>query len=284
MRKEELEKVIENGESVWNYLEEKQIIDLKQGDCLELMKSIPDKSIDMILCDLPYGCGKTYNKWDKLLPIPLLWEEYNRIIKDNGIIALFGQEPFTSILILSNLDNYRYSWIWEKENATGFLNANYKPLQKTEDIIIFSKYTCGSASKHKIRYNPQGVVEVNIQKYNNPKSTWRKNKGYKVGGNKLNSNLPYTQKFTNYPINILKFSRESKPVHPTQKPVELLEYLIKTYTNENQTVLDNCMGSGSTGVACVNTNRNFIGIELDENYFNIAKTRIYECVRLFKQE
>ena len=250
------------------------MIDLRCGDCLELMKDISDKSIDMILCDLPYGCGKTYNKWDKLIPINELWNEYNRIIKEDGIICLFSQEPFTSQLILSNLKKYRYKWIWKKESPLGFLNANYKPLGITEEICIFSNYTVGSASKNKIRYNPQGIIEINKEKRNNPNSTWRKNKGYSVGGNKLNSNEPFVQKYTNYPIEIISFARDREKLHPTQKPVALLEYLIKTYTNENETVLDNCMGSGSTGVACVNTNRNFIGVELDDKYFEIAKKRI----------
>ena len=252
------------------------MIDLRCGDCLEVMKDIPDKSIDMILCDLPYGCGKTYNKWDKLIPVDKLWNEYNRIIKENSIVCLFSQEPFTSQLILSNLKKYRYKWIWKKESPLGFLNANYKPLGITEEICVFSNYTVGSASKNKIRYNPQGVIEVNKQKRNNPKSTWRKNKGYSVGGNKLNSNEPFVQKYTNYPVEIITFARDKEKLHPTQKPVALLEYLIKTYTNEGETVLDNCMGSGSTGVACMNTNRNFIGIELDEKYFEIARKRIEE--------
>ena len=247
-------------------------IKLYNGDCLELMKDIPDKSIDMILCDLPYGT--TALSWDSIIPFEPLWEQYERIIKDNGIIALFGVEPFTSLLITSNLSMYRYSWIWKKETATGHLNANYKPLNITEDICIFSKGTVGSLSKNPIKYYPLGLKEVNKQKKNNPNSTWRKNKGYNTSNNKLNSDKPFIQKYTGYPNNILEFKRDKEKLHPTQKPVALLEYLIKTYTNEGDIVLDNTMGSGSTGVACVNTKRNFIGMELDETYFNIAKERI----------
>jgi site-specific DNA-methyltransferase (adenine-specific) len=169
---------------------------------------------------------------------------------------------------------YRYSWIWKKDTATGHLNANYKPMRITEDIAIFSKGTVGSASKNPITYYPQGVTIVNKIKKNNPKSTWRKNKGYKSMNNILNSDKEFVQKYSGYPNNILEFPRDKNAVHPTQKPVALLEYLIKTYTNEDDLVLDNCMGSGSTGVACLNTNRNFIGMELNENYFNIAKERI----------
>lgn len=244
---------------------------LKKGDCLEIMDSIPAKSVDMILCDLPYGT--TCLKWDSVLDSEKLWKHYERIIKDNGAIVLFSAQPFTSALIMSNTKLYRYSWVWDKCGATGFLNANYAPLKATEDINVFSKGTVGSLSKNPIRYYPQGVTEINQKKRNNPKSKWRENKGY-GGHNVLNSDKEYTQKYTGYPTNILCFKREAKPVHPTQKPVELLSYLIKTYTKEGETVLDNCMGSGSTGVACASTGRNFIGIEKEEKYFNIALRRI----------
>ena len=245
---------------------------LIQGNCLEVMKKIHDKSIDMILVDPPYGV--TCLKWDEVIDFNELWKEYERIIKDNGIIAIFGIQPFTSMLIASNLRLYRYSWVWQKDTATGHLNANYKPMQITEDINIFSKGTVGSLSKNPITYHPQGITSVNKVKRNNPNSTWRKNKGYSSMNNVLNSDKEFVQKYTGYPSNILVFPRDKNAVHPTQKPVALLEYLIKTYTSEGATVLDNCMGSGSTGVACKNTNRDFIGIELDEKYFNIAKERI----------
>lgn len=245
---------------------------LLNGDCLELMKEIPDKSIDLILVDPPYGT--TCLKWDNVIDFKKMWQHYERIIKDNGIIAMFGIQPFTSMLITSNLNLYRYSWVWQKDTATGHLNANYKPMQITEDISIFSKGTVGSLSKNPITYYPQGVTVINKTKKNNPNSTWRKNKGYDSMNNVLNSDKEFVQKYTGYPNNILEFARDKNAVHPTQKPVALLEYLIKTYTNEGELVLDNCMGSGSTGVAAINTNRSFIGMELNEKYFNIAKERI----------
>lgn len=255
---------------------------LFNGDCLEIMKDIPDKSIDMILCDLPYGTlmggfrgGKA--KWDNNIDLNILFNNYKRIIKSDGVICLFGVQPFTSDLIYYGKDIYRYSWIWKKESATGFLNANYKPLSITEDISVFSFGTVGSLSKNPMRYNPQGVIAVNKKKKNNPNSKFRENVGHTSKNNKLNSDTEYIQKYTNYPNTILEFPRDKEHLHPTQKPVALCEYLIKTYTNENEMVLDNCMGSGSTGVACINTNRNFIGIELDKKYFDIAKQRIEEC-------
>lgn len=234
---------------------------LLQGDCLELMKDIPNKSIDMILCDLPYGATRC--KWDNVIPFKSLWEHYNRIIKDNAAIVLFGSEPFASKLRMSNIQNYKYDWIWEKDKPSNFAMAHKQPLRYTENIIIFYKKFP--------TYNPQ---------------MWIGNKNHSVGKgirNKSNEiNCPssvsvyYNNKDSNlkYPKNILKFNRETKPIHPTQKPVALLEYLIRTYTNENEIILDNCMGSGSTGVACLNTNRNFIGMELNEEYFKIAKERI----------
>lgn len=245
------------------------------ADCLEAMENIPKESVDLILCDLPYSCGKTAHKWDKEIDLTRLWEQYKRVLKSDGIICLFGNEPFTSKLIQSNVNMFRYKMIWQKESPTGFLNCNYKPLSQFEDIVIFSNGTIGSRSKLPIRYYPQGLVEVEQVKHNNPNSTWRINKGY-GGNNKLNSNSEYIQHYTNYPTDILKFARDKNAVHPTQKPVALLEYLIKTYTKEGEMILDNCMGSGSTGVACKNTKRKFIGIEIDEKYYKIAKERINE--------
>ena len=231
------------------------MIDLRQGDCLELMKDIPDGSIDMILCDLPYGT--TSCKWDVVIPFDKLWEQYNRIIKDNGAIVLFGKQPFTSKLIISNIKNFKYVLVWVKDNHDNPLMAKKRFLNITEDICVFYKKQC--------KYNPQGVIEINkMTKQGRGESLSQKNE----------RKSEYLQTYTNYPKNILKFKRDLPNVHPTEKPVALLEYLIKTYTNENETVLDNCMGSGSTGVASINTNRNFIGIELDEKYFNIAKERI----------
>jgi site-specific DNA-methyltransferase (adenine-specific) len=232
------------------------MIDLRQGDCLDVMKTLPDKSVDMILCDLPYGTTK--NKWDSIIPLDKLWEQYNRIIKDNGAIALFGSQPFTTNLNFSNIKNYRYEWVWLKNNSTGFQLANKRPLKKHELISVFYK--------KQPTYKPQGL-----------KPYGKINKRGSMGENwdEMRSN-EYIQQWTNYPTQILEFGYDKEKLHPTQKPVELLEYLIKTYTNEDDLVLDNCMGSGSTGVACVNTNRNFIGIELDKEYFEIAKERINE--------
>lgn len=240
------------------------------------MEKIPDKSIDMVLCDLPYGT--TANKWDNIIDFNKLWQCYERIIKDDGIIVLFSTQPFTSLLITSNMEMFRYSWVWKKDGANGFLNANYAPLKISEDICVFSKATVGSLSKNKIRYNPQGIVKVDRQKINNVNSGYRESQGYESKNNLLNSGKEYVQKYTNYPTNILEFKRDLDNIHPTQKPVKLLEYLIKTYTEKGQTVLDNCMGSGSTGVACINTERKFIGIEIESRYFDIAKQRIEKAV------
>ena len=231
---------------------------LIQGDCLEVMKTIPDKSIDMILCDLPYGT--TACKWDSVIPFELLWEQYNRIIKDNCAIVLFGSEPFSSKLRMSNLKMYKYDWIWDKVKPSGFQIAKYRPMQRIENIMVFCK--------KQLNYYPLMEKREKI----------KKSKVYsKSESNPLkysdNKERVYSEK---YPQSILVFSNavQKGKLHPTQKPVALLEYLIKTYTNEGELVLDNCMGSGSTGVACKNTNRDFIGIELDEKYFNIAKERI----------
>ena len=234
-------------------------IDLYNGDCLELMKQILDKSVDMILCDLPYGT--TACKWDTVIPFEPLWEHYNRVIKDNGAICLFGSEPFSSKLRISNLRMYKYDWIWKKTKAQGFLNSKKMPLKDYENICVFYKRLPV--------YNPQGIIYGNFQ--NDRKSKYVK--GEDIYGKEKEFGISH---MSNFPKQIIEFSNPSGKgqLHPTQKPVELLEYLIKTYTNENELVLDNCMGSGSTGVACKNLNRNFIGIELDENYFNIAKERI----------
>lgn len=230
------------------------------GDCLEIMPHIPSNSIDMILCDLPYGT--TACKWDNVIPFEPLWEQYHRIIKDNGAIVLFGAEPFSSKLRISNMKNYKYDWIWEKSKATNFLNAKKQPLRAYENICIFYD--------KQPTYNPQmsegGSYNKGIRKQQTKDDVYGEFNQVEVKSDGLR-----------YPRNVIYFKTaesEGETHHKTQKPVALLEYLIKTYTNENYTVLDNCMGSGSTGVACVHTNRNFIGIELDEGYFNIAKERI----------
>lgn len=248
------------------------MIDIRQGDCLELMKEIPDMSIDMILCDLPYGTTK--NKWDSVLPFDKMWEQYDRIIKENGCIALFADGMFMSDLMQSNKKLWRYNLVWDKELISGFLNANRMPLRSHEEICIFYKKLP--------TYNPQ-FTEGEPLHGMGTKFSQEKNKNNNYGNfdSCNNPSAKRTGDTKKYPKSIVKFPRPASCVmiHPTQKPVELLEWLIKTYTNENDLVLDNCMGSGSTGVACVNTNRNFIGYELDEHYFQIAKERLenHEC-------
>lgn len=232
-------------------------IQLYHGDCLEVMKNIPDKSVDMILCDLPYGL--TAPKWDETLDFNLLWQQYKRIIKNNGVAVLFASQPFTTKLISSNEKEFRYCWYWMKNQGTNFFHAKRMPIRKVEEICVF----------YKGKYNPQitdGHEPTRPAKgCSNGKAYHGENKRNYEGGNT-----------TRFPTNILEFKcvDNYSRIHSSQKPVDLLEYLIKTYTNENEIVLDNCMGSGSTGVACVNTNRKFIGIELDEVYFEIAKERI----------
>jgi site-specific DNA-methyltransferase (adenine-specific) len=232
---------------------------LTLGDCLEVMKGIDDKSIDMICCDLPYGT--THNHWDSIIPLDLLWEQYNRIIKDNGAIVLNGQSLFSAKLIVSNEKYYRYTIIWEKTKAGGFLNAKRMPMQAHEDILIFYK-------KLPI-YNPQmidGKPYIKKAVTNGDGNNY--GKFNRIGEININNG-------TRYPRSVIKFSNDNHgSLHPTQKPVELLEYLIKTYTNENDMVMDSCIGSGTTAIACINTNRNYIGIEKDEKYYHIAKERI----------
>lgn len=238
------------------------------GDCLEILPRIPDRSIDFICCDLPYGILAC--KWDSQIPLQPLWEQYERVIRDDGAIALFATQPFTTTLIASRIDLYRYSWVWIKEKGSNFQLANIQPLKRTEDICIFSKAKAANGAKPPMRYFPQ-LEERDIPlKYGG---------GRHVGGELLHKhsmkelNKTYT---TRHPTNILCFTKNygQENYHPTQKPTDLLKYLIKTYTQEGETILDNCMGSGSTGVACVETNRNFIGIEQDRRYVEIAQRRI----------
>ena len=241
---------------------------LYQGDCLKLMKNIEDKSIDCIICDLPYGVTSK-NKWDTIIPYEPLWKEYKRIIKDNGPIILFGQDKFTAKTMLSNKKMHRYNLIWNKVLTSGFLNAGRMPLREHEDIMIFYKKLP--------TYNPQFTEGKPLhgmgEKFKKVKNNNNNYNDFNSCNNPSANREGDTKK---YPKSILTFPRpaSSKMLHPTEKPVELLEYLIKTYSNENDVILDNCMGSGSTGVAALNTNRRFIGIELDEKYFNIAKNRL----------
>ena len=244
---------------------------LFHGDCLELMKKIPDKSIDMILCDLPYGT--TACKWDVVIPFAPLWKEYNRIIKERGAVVLFGSEPFSSYLRMSNIKQFKYDWYWNKGQGLNFVTAKYRPLNDTECISVFGNV---------VNYFPimEDAKPENVRPVNNGSSKTSIIAGIKSGkakskdGYDKNKRFPKTSIFINSRI---AECNSLNRVHPTQKPVALLEYLIKTYTLEGETVLDNCMGSGSTGVACMNINRNFIGIEKDKTYFDIACKRIKEA-------
>ena len=233
------------------------MIDLYLGDCLEVMKQISDKSVDAIICDLPYGT--TACKWDSVIPFEPLWEQYKRIIKDNGAIVLAASQPFTSALVMSNPKWFKYQWIWDKKIPSGMSYARFQPMRQHEDVLVF----CGG----KTPYNPQMIV----------RDKPIKGGGMSKGETTNNDKLVALHKIYEYknPTTIIAFDKVRRgSIHPTQKPVDLLEYLVKTYTNKGDTILDNCMGSGTTGVACKNLNRNFIGIEQDANYFEIAKGRI----------
>ena len=253
-------------------------IELWHGDCLELMKDIPDCSVDLVLCDLPYGT--TGSKWDTVVDIEKLWVQYRRIISQNGVIVLFGTEPFATRMRHNALDLYKYDWIWRKTTVTGFAHARNMPLRDYENIMVFSKSPVGHASKlgeRRMPYNPQGVKQCH-QVDNTHKASLIMH-GRTFASTK---ETHYVRTETCFPRMVLDFKKGPKDskFHLNAKPVPLLEYLIKTYTNDGETVLDNCMGSGSTGVACVNTNRNFIGIELDEGYFNIATQRIDTALKI----
>lgn len=310
-------------------------IDLRYGDTIEQMKLIPDKSIDFICCDLPYGT--TACVWDIIIPFDKLWEQYKRIIKDKGVIVLFGSEPFSSLLRTSNLDWYKYDWIWEKNNAGNFQLVNYQPLKIHETISVFYNETPNIEFANIMLENMKrlNLKQIDVSKlelsrtggitgwvtnkmngsqlpteqqwskicdlfgienkYNEILSTVKKitynlelddtelvlsNKGKAGTLGHLSSESKretYIQDKTGYPKSILKYSRENG-LHPTQKPIPLMEFLIKTYSNENETVLDNTMGSGTTAIACINLNRNFIGIELEEKYFKIAEERIKKAL------
>jgi len=239
------------------------------------MKNIPDQSIDLILCDLPYSTTRL--NWDKEINLNVLWQEYIRVIKDKGAIVLFANQPFTSKLIMSGLQYYKYSWIWKKPFPTGFLNANYRPMLTYEEILVFSKSGAGAGSKNNnMVYNPQGLIEINKIKKNKAGTRGKQiHDTVNCGQNNiLNSDKEYKQRYTGYPTNILEFYRDQPQLHPTQKPIALLEYLIKTYSNENNIVLDNAAGVFSTAIACINTNRNYIMMEINEKYYNIGNNRI----------
>jgi len=244
-----------------------------QGDCLEKMKEIPNGSVDMILTDPPYGT--TACKWDSVIDLELMWEQLKRIIKHNGAIVMTASQPFTSYLVMSNPKWFKYSWVWEKNRATGHVHAKNKPMKQHEDVLVFCEGNTlhKGQSKNRMEYYPQGLIEL-------PKGTKRRTRndsGDSAVMSKRKSHKETEATHSGYPISIIKFSvdvNNGQRVHPTQKPVALMEYLIKTYTNGGETVLDFTMGSGSTGVACVNTGRNFIGIEKDPSYFIQAMVRI----------
>jgi site-specific DNA-methyltransferase (adenine-specific) len=245
---------------------------LIHGDCLEVMKDIPNGSIDAIIADLPYGT--TDCKWDSVLPFDKLWREYERIIKPNGAIVLTASQPFTSALVMSNPKLFKYQWVWVKTKKTGFTNGKNRPLSQHEDVIVFSKANVANGSKIMMKYNPQGLQPLGkVRKGDKNKSIGDANgqKYYRPSQSK-----DYIQELTNYPTTILNVASEGKIVHPTQKPVELMEYLIRTYTDENDIVLDNTMGSGTTGLACLKTNRQFIGIEKEKQYYDVAVRRLSE--------
>lgn len=229
-------------------------INLLHGDCLELMKDIPDGSVDLILCDLPYGT--TQNKWDSVIDLQSMWSEYKRVCR--GAVVLTAQTPFDKVLGASNLPMLRYEWIWRKEAGTGFLNAKKAPLKDHENVLVFY----GKPPT----YNPQ--MRTGFKPY---KCT----KGGETSNYNASGIVTTESNGERYPLTVLDFPRDKAKIHPTQKPVSLMEYLIRTYSNEGDTVMDNCMGSGTTGVACVNTKRDFIGIEMDDKYFQIASDRIY---------
>ena len=246
-----------------------------QGDCLERMKEIPSGSVDMILADPPYGT--TACKWDSIIPLEPMWEQLKRIIKPNGAIVMTAAQPFTTTLIASNMKMFKYTYVWCKSKGCNFTHAKNMPIKFTEDVVVFSHAPIGHTSQlreKRMVYNPQGLVKVDKK--------WSRPQKYE-NGHKLSRDshkLDRVIEFENYPTNILNFSNSSnkeRGLHPTQKPVALMEYLIKTYTNEGETVLDFTAGSFTTGVACVNLNRKFIGIELDKDYFDIGVNRVLKA-------
>lgn len=239
---------------------------LMPGDCLELMPWIADNSVDMVLCDLPYGT--TQNKWDAVIPFEALWAEYRRVCRKGAAIVLTAAQPFSSVMVASNLRDFKYEWVWVKSKITGVLNAKKMPVRKHEQVLVFSDAPTV--------YNAQGLIPCDVTRTDKVSHS-SENYG-KRGG------VEYNQQWTNWPRDVLEIGSEGNTVHPTQKPVALMEYLIRTYTNPGDTVLDNTMGSGTTGVAAVNTGRGFIGIERDAKYFDIASQRIGEAQRRLSQE
>lgn len=241
------------------------MIDLRQGDCLEVMKELEMGSIQLIFADLPYGTTECY--WDSLIPVKPLFQEFRRLLSERGTIVLTCCFPFGFALLEGNLDLFKYDLVWQKNKVTGFANAKNKPMREHENILVFSKGTTANCSPRLMTYNPQGLVEINKTKVNS------RNKKSNIGIRSNYDDNVYVQQFTNYPKTIVACNSESG-LHPTQKPLALLDWVVKTYSNEGDLVLDPCFGSGTTGLACKLLNRNFIGVELDQTYFEVAKQRI----------
>jgi site-specific DNA-methyltransferase (adenine-specific) len=255
--------------------------DLRLGDCLDVMATLADNSVDLILCDLPYGT--TACKWDSVIPFEPLWTQYRRIAKPSAAIVLTASQPFTTALIASNMEMFKYCLVWEKTRATGHVHAKNKPMKSHEDVCVFSGGTTvhASQSKSRMTYNPQGLVRVDRESYRPSRGERLSDEADALYSVRPSHKKTIRQEFEGYPRSVIKIASEHNvgagAFHPTQKPVALMEYLIRTYTNEGDTVLDSCMGSGTTGVAAMRTGRNFIGIERDESYFAIADKRITEA-------
>jgi len=247
--------------------------ELLNGDCLELMKDLPDKSIDMILCDLPYGT--TACKWDTIISFECLWYEYKRIIKDTGAIVLTASQPFTSKLVLSNLSMFKYSLVWRKTRIQGFAQSPYRFMTEHEDILVFSYGGCAKNAKQRMVYNPQNLIYK-------PRITKGKKAGASQHRIRKTDQADFVSQWTNYPKSVIEIGSDFKTEHPTQKPVALFEYLIKTYSNENDLLLDNTAGSGTTAIACLNTNRNYICMEKDKTYFDLMTKRVEEHKKTLK--
>ena len=238
---------------------------IQLGDCLDIMKDIQDNSIDCVICDLPYGTTEAY--WDSIIPLDKLWEQYLRITKETAPILLFGAEPFSTVLRMSMLDLFRYDLIWVKNKVTNYLEAKNRPMRRHEKISVFSKSKFSNGCKTKMTYNPQGLIRCYIKVHNGDSNIY--------GKRKCRANTTYhKQEFTNYPSDVLYFNSDTSKLHPTAKPIDLLRYLILTYSNQNDIILDNTMGSGTTCVAAIKEKRRYIGIEKDEKYFRIANKRI----------
>ena len=238
---------------------------IQLGDCLDIMKDIQDNSIDCVICDLPYGTTDAY--WDSIIPLDKLWEQYLRITKETAPILLFGAEPFSTVLRMSMLDLFRYDLIWVKNKVTNYLEAKNRPMRRHEKISVFSKSKFSNGCKTKMTYNPQGLIRCDIKGHNSYNLIYGERKCRAI-------NTYYKQEFTNYPADVLYFNSDTNNLHPTAKPVDLLRYLVLTYSNQNDIILDNTMGSGTTCVAAIKEKRRYIGIEKDEKYFKIANKRI----------